>query len=145
MHYVFKHDRSSHRAQCQSGGLPPAVDSRSAYGIRWISQFPTDEAGERATFRDRIAGLIFGQKPEVVVKPFSVVAVDTLAYWNLDQGTGRIMKINEGDGHVLKSMKKSDHEPGEFWMPGGIYIDQQDWRCKSKYRIGDLYILPHAP
>ena len=86
------------------------AQSNSEFNIKWIGQFPSNEAGKEISFRDRISGLVFGKKPKEVIKPFGIVAVNPQQFWILDQGSGTIIKHKNGEGEATRSMKKANRE-----------------------------------
>lgn len=99
------------------------AQSGTGYSIRWVDQFPSDIAVKKTSFKDRISELVFGQKPQKVIKPFGIVATDPHNYWILDQGAGDIINFQNGEAEVLKSMIKTDRDfpslVGMTLLPGG--------------------------
>jgi len=117
----------------------------SDYDIRWIGQFPPVEADKKTSFSDRVSRLVFGQKPQEVVKPFGIVALHSQHYLILDQGAGTVFKCSDGEGQQLKSMKKADLDfpslVGMCQIPGGDLLCT-DSRKNLVFRISEDGLSP---
>jgi DNA-binding beta-propeller fold protein YncE len=79
-----------------------------AYEVIWIAEYPGVDAGKRARFGDRVSRLVFGNKPQEVIKPFNIVALSPDRFWILDQGAGKVFEVKEGRESALRSFKKTD-------------------------------------
>lgn len=86
------------------------AQSEDAYSIRWIGQYPEIQGEKTQTFGDRVSRVVFGQKPQEVVKPFNIVAEDLNHYWILDQGAGGLFEVVDGHGSLIRALKKTDME-----------------------------------
>jgi DNA-binding beta-propeller fold protein YncE len=81
--------------------------SEDEYAIRWIGQYPGKKGEKTATLGERVTRMVFGQKPREIIKPFNMVAVNQEKFWILDQGAGGVFEVNDGQGTLLKSMKRT--------------------------------------
>lgn len=86
------------------------AQSGDEYSIRWIGQYPDMDGKKTVTFGDRVSRVVFGQKPQEVIKPFNIVADNLDHYWILDQGTGGLFEISDGKGTLIRSMKRTGME-----------------------------------
>jgi DNA-binding beta-propeller fold protein YncE len=86
------------------------AQANSEFSIKWIQQYPSNVAGEKTSFKDRISGFVFGKKPEEFIKPFSVVAVSPNQFWILDQGLGTIIEYQNSEGEASRSIKRANRE-----------------------------------
>lgn len=121
-------------------GFPPCSAQADEYQIRWISQFPAKDGKKNQGLGDKISRVVFGKRPQSVLKPFSVVAKNPEHFWVLDQGVGTIFELEDGEGRTIKSLKKA---AGEFPSmvdlclgPGGdlLFTDSrlnQVWKLKG--------------
>jgi sugar lactone lactonase YvrE len=102
---------------------PLSAQSESGYSIAWTGRYPGEEKGAGPSFGDRLSGLIFGKRPDRLVRPFGVVASGPGQYHILDQGSGMVMVCKEGRGEFLKSMRKHENRfpslVGICQLPGG--------------------------
>ena len=80
------------------------------YSVQFIGQFPGEESLKASGFGDRVSRLIFGKKPQEVIKPFNVVAADPGHYWILDQGSGGVFEVVNGEGQLIRSMKRANRD-----------------------------------
>ena len=80
------------------------------YHIKWIGTYPGEKGKNTTSFGDRVSRIVFGQKSQEVIKPFNVVALDQEQFWILDQGAGGVFEVNEGQGAMVRSMKRADKE-----------------------------------
>jgi len=80
------------------------------YDIRWIGQFPGKEGEKTQSLGDKISRVVFGKRPQVVVKPFNMVADNPGHYWILDQGAGSLFEVEDGKGRPDRSMKKAGQD-----------------------------------
>lgn len=114
------------------------------YSVRWIGQYPGNKGEKTVTFGDRISRIIFGQKPREVIKPFNIVAVDQEQFWILDQGAGGVFEVNDGQGALIRAMKRADREypsmVGICRMPGGDLLFT-DSRLNRVVRIASDQLL----
>jgi streptogramin lyase len=80
------------------------------YHITWIGQYPEKAGRKTASFGERFSRIVFGQNEKELVKPFNIVADDPEHFWILDQGAGGIFEVKEGEGSMIRSMRKSDQD-----------------------------------
>jgi DNA-binding beta-propeller fold protein YncE len=85
----------------------PSYAQNGAYQIQWIGQYPSVEGAKSQSFGEKISRLVFGKRPQLVVKPFNLLAESPAHYWILDQGAGTLFEVDEGEGHPHRSMRKS--------------------------------------
>jgi len=79
------------------------------YDIRWVSQYPATKEKkasgkkERKTNRNSnwFTDLIFGKKPDALIKPMSVVARSKDTLWVADQGGGSILQVFNQVGEIV--------------------------------------------
>jgi hypothetical protein len=121
------------------------AQSEDEYSIRWIGQYPEMQGEKTQTFGDRISRVVFGNKPQEATRPFNIVAIDLDQYWILDQGAGGLFEINDGQGALLRSMKRADGEypslVGICRMQGGELLFT-DSRLNRVMRIsGDKLLM----
>jgi len=114
------------------------AQANSEFNIKWVGQFPSDEAGEEISFRDRISGLVFGKKPKEVIKPFGVVAVNPQQFWILDQGSGTILKNQNGEGEATRSMRKANRE---FPSLVGLALSPEGDILLTDSRLNSVFLL----
>jgi len=86
---------------------PAEAQSDSSYSVQWMAQYPSGEDPKTPGFGDRLSRLVFGKKPLEMIKPFNVVAADPDRYWILDQGAGGVFEVIEGEGKLIRSMKRA--------------------------------------
>jgi len=89
------------------------------YKVQWVAEYPGEAAGKATGFGDRLSRLVFGKKPQEVIKPFNVVAADPSRYWILDQGAGGVFEVLKGEGELIRPMKRMR---GEFNSLVGICL-----------------------
>ena len=78
----------------------------SPYEVRWVGQCPADATGNKLTFGKRISEVVFGRKPQEVIKPFGVLAFGTDHYLMTDQGRGTILEFKDGKLEKMKGITK---------------------------------------
>ena len=81
-----------------------------SYAVRWISQFPSLEKGDKKSFKEFVSGMVFGKKAEPVMKPFSVLARGPNSFLVLDQGSRTIIENQKGSGEILRPFRNRDQE-----------------------------------
>ncbi|TFH24474.1 MAG: 6-bladed beta-propeller, partial [Bacteroidia bacterium] len=86
------------------------AQSGAEYSVQWIGQFPGEESQKAPGFGDRMSRLVFGKKPQELIKPFNVVAVDPGQYWILDQGSGGVFEVLAKEGQLLRCMKRANQD-----------------------------------
>ena len=87
-------------------------------GLAWVTgaavllggQFPGPADENTSSFGDRLSTLVFGKKPREVIKPFNVLAADPGHYWILDQGAGGVFEVQDGEGELIRSMKRASQD-----------------------------------
>ncbi len=89
-------------------GLSPCLAQADEYQIKWIAQFPTKEGKKKQGLGEKISRVVFGKRPQAVVKPFSIVADNPEHFWILDQGAGSVFELEDGVTQSLKAVKKAD-------------------------------------
>jgi sugar lactone lactonase YvrE len=116
------------------------------YSVLWIGQFP-GEAGKKAPdFGDRLSRLVFGKKPREVIKPFNVVADNPGHYWILDQGAGGVFEVLEGEGELIRSMKRAKQDfpslVGICGTPaGGLFFTDSRLNQVMQVEDGDVSVF----
>ncbi len=104
-------------------GIETYGQLKSTYEVRWVGQCPADEADSKKSFGKRISEVIFGQKPQEVIKPFGVVAFSRDHYLIADQGKGTIFEYKSGKLNELKGITKDTPQfpslVGMVRLPGG--------------------------
>lgn len=88
----------------------PLHGQAGGYKIKWIGQFPSEVGSKTQSFGDKISRVVFGKRPQVVVKPFNLLAESPDHYWILDQGAGTLFEVEDGEGHPHRSMRKSGQD-----------------------------------
>ena len=78
------------------------------YQVRWIASYPAEKGEKKASFGDRVSRLVFGRKPQEVIKPFNIVAHNQKQFWILDQGAGGVFEVRNEQGAMIRSMKKAN-------------------------------------
>lgn len=115
-----------------------SAQSEVTYSIRYVNQFPPDIALKKESFKVRISNLVFGQKPQQVIKPFGIVAFNPQNFWILDQGAGNILKYHNGSAEFFKPMLKAENEfpslVGMTLLPGGEILCT-DSRLNQVFKI----------
>lgn len=86
---------------------PAGAQSGPGYSVQWMAQYPSDTDQKTPGIGDRLSRLVFGRKPVETIKPFNVVAADPDRYWILDQGAGGVFEVAEGEGKLIRSMKRA--------------------------------------
>ena len=99
------------------------AQTATEYKVRWVAEYPGEAAGKANGFGDRLSRLVFGKKPQEVIKPFNVVALDPARYWILDQGAGGVFEVLKGEGELIRPMKRMRGDfnslVGMCLIPGG--------------------------
>ena len=90
--------------------ISPCIAQAGEYEIKWIGEFPGKSGEKNQSLGDKISRIVFGKRPQVVVKPFNIVAENPEHYWILDQGAGSLFEVEDGKGQPLRSMKKADFD-----------------------------------
>lgn len=130
-------------------GSFPCLAQADEYQVKWIAEFPTEDGMNNQGLGDKISRVLFGQRPQAVVKPFSVVADKPEHFWILDQGAGSVFEVEDGGAQALKAVKKADRVfpslVGLCKVPDGdlLFTDsrlEQVWRIKG----GALSIFPDS-
>jgi len=89
--------------------VPPS-QTNSDYDIRWVSQYPANKEKKASSKQERKTGrkknwftdLIFGKKPDNLVKPMSLVAMNPDTFWVADQGNGSLLQVFNLVGEIAK-------------------------------------------
>lgn len=127
-------------------GPAPCMAQVDEYQIKWIAQFPDKDSKKNQGLGDKISRVVFGKKPQAVVKPINVVAEDPDHFWILDQGAGNVFELEDGVGQPLKAMRKADKEfPSMVSMcegPKGVLLFT-DSRLNQVWKIdrGELSVF----
>lgn len=87
--------------------FPLRAQSDGEYEIQWIAAYPGQV--KHVGFADRVSRIVFGKKPQEIIKPFNIWASDPKHYWILDQGAGGIFEVKDGRGSSISSLKKAEH------------------------------------
>ena len=82
----------------------------NSYDIRWVSQYPTAKAENVSGRKEKnsrrnnnwFTNLIFGKKPDNLVKPMSVVAISRDTFWVADQGNSSMLQVFQGEGEIIQ-------------------------------------------
>jgi DNA-binding beta-propeller fold protein YncE len=93
---------------CLCGLLPLRAQSESDFRVEWMAAYPGTEEEQRFDLGERVSRIVFGKKPRELIKPFNVMADDSLRFWILDQGAGGIFEVNKGKGSTLRSFKRAE-------------------------------------
>ena len=72
------------------------------FDIRWVSQYPAKRDTKTRRNENWFTDLFFGKKPDDLVKPMSVVAMNPDSYWVADQGNGSILQVRDQQGKICK-------------------------------------------
>ena len=124
--------------------LPARAQPADEYHVRWIGTYPAEKEEKKASFGDRVSRLVFGQKAQELLKPFNVVALNHEQFWILDQGAGGIFEVNDGQGSMIRSMKRAGSEypslVGICRTPGGELLFT-DSSLDRVVRIADGHLL----
>lgn len=108
------------------------------YEIDWMGQFPDPDRSGKAPFGERLSHLLLGKSPFKLVRPFNVVAEDSSHYWILDQGSGKIAEILEGEGSFLRETGRT--HPGFPSMVGICRLPGGGILCTDS-RLNKVYII----
>jgi len=123
---------------------PVRAQSSEEYQVNWIGEYPGKQGDAKPSFGERVSRIVFGQKAEDVVKPFNVVAAAKDNFWILDQGAGGVFQVKDGQGALLRSMKRGEQDfpslVGLCRMPGGDLLIT-DSRLNRVQRISEDLIL----
>lgn len=112
--------------------IDPVVPNQdnANYDIRWVSLYPATKEKkssgkkERKTRRNEnwFTDLIFGKKPDNLVKPMSVVAFSPDTFWVADQGNGSILQVFNQVGEITqfenKGIERIPSIVGSCFIPG---------------------------
>ncbi len=121
-------------------GLSPAWPRRMNTRSNGLPSSPTKDGKNNQGLGDKISRVVFGKRPQAVVKPFSVVANNPEHFWILDQGAGSVFEMEDGGAQALKAVKKADGIfPSLVGLCKGPYGDllftdsrlEQVWRIKG--------------
>lgn len=77
------------------------------FDVKWIGQFPEPAGTVRPSFKERLSGWIFGEKPFTLMRPFNVAATDPDNYFVLDQGMGSIAAVRNGEERLIPGMSRA--------------------------------------
>jgi hypothetical protein len=88
--------------------VPLNAQEEEAYQVIWMAEHPGIDAGRKAGFGDRLSRLVFGKKPQEVMKPFNILALSPERFWILDQGAGKVFEVKEGRTSTMRSFKKTE-------------------------------------
>lgn len=95
----------------------------SSYEVRWVGQCPAHETVNKKTFGKKISEVVFGRKPQEVIKPFGVLAIAKDHCLVADQGRGTIIESKEGKLDELKGITRNTPSfpslVGMTRLPGG--------------------------
>lgn len=116
------------------------AQSDPVWTVNWLGQFPEDEADRKKSFGNRVSEVVFGKKPNDLVKPFSVHARDEDHFLVIDQGSGGIIAIEEGKIGKPKGMRKLTQSfpslVGLTGLPGGDMLFT-DSRLNQVFLVSD--------
>jgi DNA-binding beta-propeller fold protein YncE len=90
--------------------LPAGAQTEDLYHVSWIGAYPGEKGGKSQSFGDRISRIVFGRKPQEVIKPFNVVAVNLEQFWILDQGAGGVFDVNGDQVALIRSLKRAGQQ-----------------------------------
>ncbi|MFO7671365.1 MAG: 6-bladed beta-propeller [Bacteroidales bacterium] len=85
----------------------PCGAQSGEFEIKWIAEFPGKNGEKSQGIGEKFSRILFGKRPQVVVKPFHVVAESPDHYWILDQGAGTLFEVDHGEGRQHRSMKRA--------------------------------------
>ena len=85
----------------------PCRAQSDEYEIKWVGQFPAKNGEKKLSFGDKVSRLVFGKKPQSVIKPINIVAENQKHYYILDQGSGSLFEVEDGIGRSHRSTKKA--------------------------------------
>ncbi|MDF1575194.1 MAG: 6-bladed beta-propeller [Bacteroidales bacterium] len=124
--------------------LPLKAQSAEEYRVKWIGEYPGERGEKRTSFGDRLSRIVFGQKPQDLMKPFNVVAVDQEQFWILDQGAGGVFQVAGGQGAWIRPLRRAELEypslVGICRMPGGDLL-LTDSRLNRVLRISEGQLM----
>ena len=108
------------------------------HSIRWVGEFPSKDAKQNSGFKEKVAGIILGNKKAEITKPFSVLGIDPNNFWILDQGSGTIIVNSNGRSEIPAALRK---ENMPYPSLAGIcsFIDNQILFTDS--RLNQIFIL----
>lgn len=119
----------------------PLSGQTGEFKVKWIGQFPSKEGAKTQSFGDKISRVVFGKRPQVVVKPFNLLAESPEHYWILDQGAGTLFEVEDGEGHPHRSMRKSGQDfsslVGISEGPGGSLLFSDSRKSQVMQLSGD--------
>lgn len=113
-------------ARAQETGQLNKSQEDDTYSIQWVSQYPAvkkkkkenqkgisdillgEETKQKNSRRNKnwFSNLLFGKKPDNLVKPMSVLAMSPDTLWVADQGTGTFLQVVKGVGEMTHFRNK---------------------------------------
>jgi len=123
------------------------AQSDEEYSVRWIGQFPGEAGQHSPDFGERLSRLVFGKQAQEVIKPFNVLARDPDQYWILDQGAGGVFEVLDGEGQLLRPLKRAKEDfPSLVGIcgsgSGDIFFT--DSRLNRVMKVADGKLVPFA-
>lgn len=117
-----------------------SAQSAPAWQVELIGQFPEEEARRKKSFSDRVSEVVFGKKSQELIKPFHVLAGDPDHYLVIDQGSGMIVKNEQGILQEIKSLNKANPSFPSLVGMAGLPEDEilfSDSRLNQVFRLTD--------
>jgi len=85
----------------------PLAGEKDTYTVRWISEYPAGRKEQKKSLGQQMSAVVLGKKPNTLVKPFGIVGSSPTEFWILDQGSGSIIHVSDGNGKEIRSMQRS--------------------------------------
>jgi len=89
---------------------PTMAQEEDKYHIRWIASYPGEKGELSSGFGARVSRIVFGKKAREVIKPFNIVAQGQEQFWVLDQGAGGVFEVKDGQGTLIRALKRTDQQ-----------------------------------
>ena len=109
-----------------------------SYTVRWVSEYPSSENKQNESFKEKVSDLVFGKKKVEISKPFAILGEGPNRFWLLDQGTGSLANITDGNIEIPFAFRK---ENTIYPSLTGICFFQDKQILFSDSRLNKIFIL----
>ncbi len=79
-----------------------------SYSVKWVGEYPSKGGKQNSGFMEKVSGIILGKKKVEITKPFAILGKSPDNFWVLDQGSGTLIKNDNGQSEVPPALRKEN-------------------------------------